>query len=122
MGVWVAMVVLGIAPTLALMALLWLRRGVSPKRLVWPDLSSVRSAQAARQKLLEPRMAANKMFYGPMLAVGVAAGGLLVSDGSPWGLALLIALATPSLLSFIATARAYLVVRRLSNEESRTGR
>ncbi|HLF78386.1 MAG TPA: hypothetical protein VJB57_12965 [Dehalococcoidia bacterium] len=113
MDVWLLMAAVGVAPWLLLMGLLWARRGISPRRLVWPDLSSVTSADVAREKLLAPRMAANKMFYGPVLAVGVVGGGLLLSDGEPLGVALLVGLATPSVLALVATLRAYLVVRKL---------
>jgi len=103
----------GVIPWLAFFVFAWLSRGYSPRRLIWPDLSRVESADEAQERLLAPRMNADKMFYGPMLAGGLVGGALVTAEVGAGGLAFVTCLSTPPLLSLIATTRVYLLVRDL---------
>jgi hypothetical protein len=110
---WTLWGLVGVLPWLAFFVFVWLGWGYSTRRLVWPELSYVESASDAQERLLAPRMNANKTFYGPMLASALVGGALVSAELGPVGLAIVTCLATPPLLSLVATARVYLLVREL---------
>ena len=114
---WTLWGLAGVLPWLAFFGFVWLSRGTSPRRLIWPDLSLVKSAAEAEDRLLAPRMSANRMFYGPMLAAALAGGAFVAAEMGLVGLAVVTFLATPPLLSLVATARAYFLVRELRRKE-----
>lgn len=110
---WLFWEIVGLLPWLAFFAWAWAVRGLSPERLIWPDLPRLAHADEADDRLLKPRMTANRRFYGPWLVLGAIGSAIAISELGPIGIVFLTCAMTPPLLSAIATLRAWLEVRRL---------
>jgi hypothetical protein len=101
---WIAAAFVGTAGVLAMFGLAWMR-GVSPRRLAWQDLSLVRKPDQAEREVLRSHIKSSLKIYLPILAGAVIVGGLMLADGMPFGLAVLICFGVPPLLALVRAAR-----------------
>ena len=101
---WVIAGLAGVLGVAALFGLAWLR-GISPRRLVWPDLARVRPPDADEREILLSNIQTSLRLYLPMLLAALGLGGLLVIGGEPMGLTLLICFGVPPVLAVVRTLR-----------------
>ncbi len=86
-------------------------KGISPRRLAWQDFSQVRRPSDEERVVLRSYVKKSLTIYLPVLAGAVIVSALMIADGMPFGLAVLIGFGTPPVLAVIRAVR---VLRFLS--------
>ena len=86
-------------------------KGISPRRLAWQDLSRVRRPSEEERVTLRSYVKKSLTIYVPVFIAALVVSGLMIADGMPFGLAVLICFGTPPLLALI---RAFRVLRFLN--------
>lgn len=105
MNEWVAAAFIGVSAVVLTFGFAWMR-GVSPRRLVWQDLSRVRVPNGAERDLVRSHVAKSLRIYGPVLIGALLLSGYLIAvQGEPLGLAVLICFGVPALLAVVRAVR-----------------
>jgi hypothetical protein len=104
MSDWIGAALLG-ACGVGLVFLLASLKGISPRRLAWQDLSRVRKPDADERHILRGHVRRSLTIYVPVLIGAVVVSGLMIADGMPLGLAVLICFGVPPSLALVRAVR-----------------
>ena len=80
-------------------------KGISPRRLVWQDLTRVRKPDEEERAVLRSYVKKSLTIYVPVLIAAIVVSALMIAEGMPFGLAVLICFGTPPLLALVRAVR-----------------
>lgn len=112
MSSWIGAALAGALAVGALLGLAWMR-GISPRRLVWQDLTNVRPPSPVEQEFIRNQVRRSLVLYLPLLLGAILFGGLLAFNGDPLGLAVMVAFGIPPVLALVRGVRVLRYLSRL---------
>ncbi|MGE0056480.1 MAG: hypothetical protein AB7P33_07560 [Dehalococcoidia bacterium] len=104
MSDWIIAAIIGLGGVAALFGIASMY-GYTPRRLAWQDLSRVERPNDYEREMLRFHIKKSMKVYLPILLGAVVVGGVMIADGTPFGVTVLICFGTPPLLAIVRAVR-----------------